>query len=114
MSSQLSQEDKMLLGEIDLKGNAIKNQSTDDHTHDGSKSDGSEPNGLIAMAGNLVPVDRAGNKVNDAQAVSQGLLSLDALIFNTLILLLPAQESVRFLLLSETLVRPIILLCSYD
>lgn len=66
----------MLLGEIDLKGNAINSGSADGHTHSSSKPDGSGPSDLIAMAGDLVPVDRAGNKLNDAGDVSQGLLNL--------------------------------------
>lgn len=76
MSAPLSQEDKMLLGEIDLKGNAIKNGSAHGHVHGSDSSDGNGPSGLIAMAGDLVPVDHVGKKVDHAEDVSCGLMRL--------------------------------------
>lgn len=90
----------MLLGEIDLKGNAIKGESMNDHTPNAKKFNKNESKGIIAMAGDPVPVDRAGKKVNNAKEVSQGLLNL----YNTLtsVILVPsvnALGSMQLLLL---------------
>lgn len=86
----------MLLGEIDLKGNDIKNGIADDHTHSGSQSDANGTGDLIAMAGDLFPVDRAGSKLNEVEDVSQGSLNLYPLSFNALILSLLALDTVRY------------------
>lgn len=61
----------MLLGEVDLNGNAVNRESAADYSYVSNQSDGNEDNGLIATAGKLVPVDRAGDKIDEANEVSK-------------------------------------------
>lgn len=60
----------MLLGEVDHQGNAVDAGAAEDSADEDTKLD-EKSNGLIAMAGNLVPVDRVGNNVTKVEEVSQ-------------------------------------------
>lgn len=60
----------MLLGDIDHEGNAVDDGSANASADEGTKVDEKESNGLIAMAGNLVPFNRVGSNLAKVEEVS--------------------------------------------